>query len=83
MFLSMSGPSVFLPKISHSLIALLQETARPAGRSGPTSYQMTALALVPGVCGILCAPFNSKVSTSPSPVELMQLSPTGLQKQML
>lgn len=34
--------------------------AKPAGRSGPTSYQMTALALGPSICGILCAVFKGK-----------------------
>ena len=68
----MSGLSVFLPQNKpqpHRTSPA--DSARPAGRSGPTSYQMTALALGPGICGILCALLKSKVSISPSPVELM------------
>ena len=55
----------------------------PAGGSGPGSYEITALALGPGACEILCVPFKSEVSISPSPVGLLQLSPAGLQFQML
>ena len=31
----------------------------------------------------LCVPFKNRVSISPSPVELLHTSPTGLQCQML
>ena len=44
---------------------------------------MTAFALVPRAWEILCAPFESEVSISPSPMGLLQLSPAGLKSQML
>ena len=59
------------------------DSSRPAGRSGPGSYQITAFALGPRVHEILCAPFKSEVSYFPSPVGLLQLSPAGFQSQML
>ena len=71
----MSATSVPVPKVSHS--QLPPSPASPvdppilAGRSGPSSYQITAFALGPGVCVILCAPFKSEVSISPSPLELL------------
>lgn len=40
--------------------------------------------LSPSVRGSLCVPFNkSHVSVSPNPVGLLQLSPAGLQSQMV
>ena len=39
-------------------------------------------ALGPSACEILCSPFKNGVSVSPSPVELLCTSPTGLQCQM-
>ena len=56
---------------------------KPAGRSGLGSYHSTAFALGPSAHENLCAPFKSEVSISPSPVELLQSSPGGLQSQML
>ena len=56
---------------------------RPAGRSGPGSYQITVFALGPSVCEILCALFKTEVSISPNPAEFLQSSPAGLQNQML
>ena len=55
------------------------DSLRPAGRSGLGSYQITAFALVPGACEVLCAPFKREVFIFPSPVRLLKLSPTGLQ----
>ena len=40
-------------------------------------------ALGPSACVSLCVPFKNGVSISPSPVELLGTSPTGLQCQML
>ena len=37
----------------------------------------------PSACESLCGPFKNGVSISPSPVELLHTSPTGLQCQML
>ena len=47
------------------------------------SCQITAFALGPGVHEILCVTFKSEVSITPSPVGLLQLSPTDLQSRML
>ena len=56
---------------------------RPPGRSGLGSYEVTVFALGPSVHETLCASSKSGVSVSPSPVEFLQSSPTGLQSQML
>ena len=56
---------------------------RPAGRSGPGSYGVTAFALGPGACDTLCVPSESGVSVSPSPVQFLRSSPAGLRSQML
>ena len=56
---------------------------RLAGRSGLGSCEVTAFALGPGTCKTLCASSKNGVSASPSPVELLQSSPAGLQSQML
>ena len=53
------------------------------GRSGLGSYRVTACMLGPGAHEILCAPFKSEVSLSPSPWGPLKLSPAGLQSQML
>ena len=53
-----------------------------AGRSGPVSYGVTAF--FPQGAGMhktLCVPSKSGVSVSPSPVEILQSSPAGLQSQ--
>ena len=60
--------------------ASLEDHPRPAGRQGPGFYQITAFALGPGACEILCIPFRSEVSIVPSPAELLQLSPVGKDK---
>ena len=63
-------------------LASLGDSPRPAGKSGPGSYQITAFALSPRACDILCTPFKNEVSVSPSPVGLLILSPAGLKSQM-
>ena len=55
---------------------------RPAGRSGPGSYEVTVFALGPVVHKTLCVSSKSGVSVSPIPVELLWSRPTGLQRQM-
>lgn len=51
---------------------------------GPESYHITAFILGPGPCEVfVCMPLKSEISISPSPVELLKLSPTGLQGQRL
>ena len=54
---------------------------RPAGRSGPGSYEVIALALGPSVHETLCASSKSGVSVSPSLVKLLRS--VGLQSQVL
>ena len=56
---------------------------RPSGRSGPGSYEVTAFSLGPSVHETLCVSSKRGVSLSPSPVEFLQSSPTGLQSWML
>ena len=51
----------------------------PAGRSDPGSFQITASALGPGACEILCAPFTSGVSISHSPLVVLKVGPTDPQ----
>ena len=53
-----------------------------AGRFDPVTYQVTASALGSRACEILYVPFKSEVSISPSPMELSEISPTGLHSQM-
>lgn len=69
----MASASVCVPTVSHcyaAIPALPQDSPRPAGRSGPGCYQITALALGPNACEILCVPLQSEVSISSSPLEL-------------
>ena len=40
------------------------DSPRPAGRSDPGSYQITAFVLDPRTCEIVCVPFKSEVSIS-------------------
>ena len=63
--------------------ASLGDSSRPAGRSVPGSYKITASALGPSAHEILCAPFKSEVSISTNPLELIRISPTDLKSQML
>ena len=56
---------------------------RLAGKSGPGSYEVIAFALGPGMHETLFAPSKSGDSASSSPVELLQSSLPGLQRQML
>ena len=71
----MASSSVCVPSVSHSHPpASLGDSLRTACRSAPGFYQITAFALGPSVCKILCAPFKHEVSTSPSPLGLLKLS---------
>lgn len=53
---------------------------RPADSSGSGCYQIAAFVLGLGVYEILHAPFKTEVSISPSPLELLNLSPDGFQR---
>ena len=80
MFPNMSATSICIPKVSPTYLG---DCPRAADRSGPGSYQITAFALGPGACEVLCVPFKSEVSIYPSPLGLPKLGPAGLQSQML
>ena len=86
---SMSPTSVYIPvgelqsPPTPSTDTSLSRRLRPAGMTGPGSYQITALALGPRVCEILYVSFKSEVSISPSLVGLLKLRPTGPQSQIL
>ena len=56
----------------------LSRRLRPAGMTGPGSYQITCFALGACVHEILCAPTKTEVSIFPSPVGLLLLGPVGL-----
>lgn len=53
---------------------------KPAGWSGPGSYQIAAFALGPSVLKTLCVPFRSKVSISSSPTGLLTVCPARSSK---
>lgn len=61
--------------------ASLENSLRSAGRSDPGSFQITASALAPSVCEILCESFKSRVFISPSPVRFLKVSLTGIHSQ--
>ena len=54
----------------------LEDSPRSAG-----TYQITVSSLGPAACEILCVPFKSEVSISPSPLGLQKERPAGLQSQ--
>jgi len=83
-FPNVSSTHDYVPRVSYSYpFASPWDSASPAGRSGPGSYQITPFAVSLGVCEFLCVPFKNEGCISPSSVGLLQLSPTGLQSQML
>ena len=59
----------------HPCPAPLGHALRLACRSGPGSYQITTFALGPSACEILCVPFKSVASISPSPLGHPKLGP--------
>ena len=84
----MSSPNVCCQCLCSSG-ALQLSPASPGGSprsedgSDTGSFQITASALGPRECEILCAPFKSGVSISHSPLGLQKVSPAGLQSQIL
>ena len=54
-----------------------------AGRSGSVSYGVTAPSPGPDAHTALCVPSKSRVSVSPSAVEVLQSNPTSLQSLIL
>ena len=73
--------SVLVPRVSHSLpLSPSGGPPRPTGRSGPHSYGVIAVPLVPvHTKQCLCPP--RVASVSPSPVEPLYSRSTGLQSQ--
>ena len=63
----------------HLLPASLEDALRSASASDPGSFQLTASALGPGACEILCVPFKSGVYISYSPLAFPKISPSGPQ----
>ena len=62
--------------------ASLGVSPRSSGGSDPGSFQITASALAPGVCEILCASFKSGTSISHSPLALPKVIHARLQSQI-
>ena len=69
--------------MSHSCLYLLEPPPRPAGRSGPGSYEVIASSLGPIAHETLIAPSKCGVSLSPSPVAFLWSSLTDILSQML
>ena len=63
--------SACVPSVSHSHSPPPQEALEDLDRYGWDAYEITAFALGPGVCDILCASFKSKVSISLLSVEIL------------
>ena len=68
-------PLIYVPRVSSSCHLPLQDSPRSTGRSEPGSFQMTASALDPRVCEIVCVPFENGVSISHSLLDLLKLKP--------
>ena len=60
----MAAASVFVLRMSSGCFLPLWETLQDQYMGHPGSFQITASALGPGACEILCAPFKSGVSIS-------------------
>lgn len=59
------------------------DSIKPGDRPGPGSCQITIFCFGPDMHEILCTPFKSEVSISPSLDGLLKLSPVYLQNQLL
>ena len=81
----MSATSFYDPRESHCHppSTSLGGPPRPAGRLAPGSCEVSAFGLGPSTGETFCVPSKSGVSVSPSPMELLQSSPAGLQNQIL
>ena len=76
MFPNMAYTSVYVPSVRNSHPpASPGDSPRTTGRSGPGSCHLIAFALATSVYEILCAPFKSEVSISPTPVGFPKLAP--------
>ena len=80
----MAVTRVYVPRVSHPpTLTSPRDPPRVAGSSGPGSYQITASALGPGACEILCSPFNSEVSFPPQSYGTPEIKPCWLSKPMV
>ena len=77
----MAAASIFVQNESQLPSSSLGGSPRSASGSDSGSFQITASALGPQVCEILCVPFDSGVSISHSPLTPPKISPTGFQSQ--
>ena len=83
-FPSTSAPVSLSPQWATASLTSPGDPPRPASRSGPGSYEVTAFfPWGPCVHKTLCVPSKSWVSVSPSPVELLRSNPICIQSQML
>ena len=65
---SMSATSIYVPRVSCSCpLACPRDSPSPAGMSGPGSYQVTALPLVPVHVGFCVLPVTVESLFPPSP----------------
>ena len=78
-----TAASVFVPTVSHSSPTSVGSPAMLADRSGPISYGIIAFFPWVLVHMRLYVFSKSGVSVSPSPVEVLQSNPSGLQSQIL
>ena len=69
-------PQCLCPRASCGCLPSPGDSLGSAGRSDPGSFQITASALGPGACEILCTPFTSGLSISHSPLVDPQSFPT-------
>ena len=77
-------PPVFVPTVNYSHPYLCRRPLQlPAGRSGPGSYEITAVFTGSWCTWDLVCTSKSRFSVFPSPVEFPQSNPTGLQSQFL
>ena len=79
-----STTNIHVPWENHNHTTLLHETLSQDPQVGPAQvYAVIAFTLGPGTRETFCVPSKSGVFASPSPVELLQSSPTGHWSQML
>ena len=71
------------PTTSHIHPCFPRRSSKNCSQVRPRFLWRLCFALGASACESLCVPFKNGVSVSPSPVELLCTSPTGLQCQML
>lgn len=68
------------PQVTQLPPLSLGDSPRSAGGSDPGSFQITASALAPWVCEICVHPLRKETFISYSPLSVLNVSPTGLQR---